>query len=39
MEEYKSKERLVEIRGKMTEDVPDYGGKQFIIHEINPVGA
>ena len=39
MEEYKAKEWIIEIRGKMTEGAPAYGGKQFIIHEIAPVGA
>ena len=39
IEEYKAKEWLIEIRGKMLEDTPAYGGKQFTIHEITPVGA
>jgi len=37
--EYTDSDTLLEIRGTMTEDVPEYGGKQFIIHEINFVGA
>ncbi len=37
--EYTDNDQIIEIRGKMIEDVPDYGGKQFIIHEINFVGA
>jgi len=37
--EYTDNDQIIEIRGKMIENVPDYGGKQFIIHEIDFVGA
>lgn len=34
MKEYTDTDSVLEIRGKMTDDVPDYNGKQFLIHEI-----
>jgi len=37
--EYTEAGALVEIKGKMIDDVPDYGGRQFMVHEIKFVGA